>query len=1021
MLAKMAGSLVVGAVVGALATMAVVALVASGPVGWVAMLAIGFAVSAVMEATGVNAFIDRVVDSAVDALIPPSIEGKILTGSKDVTINSLPAARAAAPPSMEDNIVCAMHSSGVPPMIAQGSDNVYIDSLPAARKGDKTTCGGTIAEGSEDVFIGGGTIEVRPVKDERPWWIAALGVGIGVALALCGRGKMNWSALKSSVPCLLTNMAVSIGGTMAGHAIRTSMGNPVSVITGGKFLREEPDFILPGPLPIDWGRFYSSHDLRDSGLLGVGWSLYHEVQLTVELDAAGQLSTLNYCDDQGRSMTFPPVLPGESHYSTAEGYYLICTELGQYLVESIDGIYRDFGVPEAGFAGVLKLQRLEDRNGNWQAFRYDAAGVLRQINDGCGRRLDIEYDTLHRQRVAEVRLTKGAENEPAEALVRYRYTVRGELAEVIDRTGQTRRMFAYRHGLMTEHRIPNGLRCQYEWMGAGVEARVIKHWTDDGEAYTFHYDLVRRQTTVTDEINRVYHWEWSKDKQPTVYTDPEGYPWRYEWDENRQLVSVTDPLGAVTQCEYDEAGHLTTVINALDQIEKTEWHARLDLPTAKIDAAGNRWGYQYDTRGNLLVVTDSEGYETEQFYDSRGLPHTVRDARGGHKHMKWNMRAQMTEYTDCSGKRTLLAYDERGSLARITDALGNSTEYRTDAQAKIAEIVRPDGSVEKYAYDVRGHLQAHVDRGGREMRYHRNARGQLTQRVNAVGHSMHLVYNGAQQLARLINENGETYSFEYDRNDNLIKEIRLDGTVRQIERDARGLVVAVTDAAGDADALTLRIQRDALGRLTARHARGRSAAFRYDQIGQVLQAQQYTDHGGPRTMHDSILFSYSKRGELLSETGHMGTLKHQYDELGNRRATILPDGRTINNLYYGSSHLHQINIDGTVISDMERDDLHRETERSQGALATHFSYDGAHRKTSHQSMRRAHHEPVLTKEWQYDQAGELKRKSHSRNGVTDYSYDPLGRIQRTISAVQREIFQHDAAANLVDSSRQGGS
>ncbi|TSJ88023.1 RHS repeat protein [Gilliamella apicola] len=44
-------------------------------------------------------------------------------------------------------------------------------------------------------------------------------------------------------------------------------------------------------------------------------------------------------------------------------------------------------------------------------------------------------------------------------------------------------------------------------------------------------------------------------------------------------------------------------------------------------------------------------------------------------------------------------------------------------------------------------------------------------------------------------------------------------------------------------------------------------------------------------------------GNLLSETTAQGVLQHQYDKLGNCIAITLPDGRTINKLYYGSGHL----------------------------------------------------------------------------------------------------------------------
>lgn len=1022
-LVKMGGALIVGALVGAALSLAVeaavVATVASGGLAAPAVIAIGFAINVAMEASGLNEFIDTGISKLVDALIPPSIEGKIDSGSRTVGINSLPAARAAAP-GMLDIIVCAKHSSGPPPMLAQGSDNVFIENHPAARQGDMTTCGGTIAAGSGDVTIGGGTLTVREIKDERPWWLAALGLAIGTALALCGRGKMNLSALKSALPCLALNFASAIGGSIVGHAIRTAIGNPVNVITGGKILRAETDFSLPGPLALEWGRSYSSHDGRAGGLLGRGWSVAFEVELTLERDGAGKLLALHYCDDQGRRISFPPVLPGASHFSTAEGYYLICTQPGQYLVESVDGIYRDFGLPDDDFEGTLKLQRLEDRNGNWLALRYDEDGALQQLNDGCGRRIDMVYDSSFPARLAEVRLSKGADGEPPETLVQYRYTARGELAEVIDRSGQSVRRFAYQHGLMVEHSVPGGLRCHYQWKGQGVEARVIKHWTDDGESYEFDYDLAQGHTRVTDQIGRLYQWKWNADCQPTEHTDPEGHVWRYDWDENRQLVALTDPSGAVTRCEYDAAGRLTTTINALGQIERTEWHDLLDLPTAEIDAAGNRWAYEYDQRGNLILATDPEGYVTEQAYDSRGLPHTICDARGGYSHLEWSERAQLTGHTDCSGKRTGFAYDARGALARVTDAIGNSTLYRSDAQGRVTDVVRADGSVQQFRYDTLGHLNASIDPAKRETQYQRNPRGQLVRRIDAMGHSVQFVYDRAHRLERLVNENGEAYRFVYDRNDHVIEEVGLDGVSKRIEHDARGMATAVTDAAGDDDALTLRMQRDALGRLTAKHARGSSTAYRYDQVGQLLHAQQYSDQGARRTVHDTLEFCYSKRGELLSETGHLGALSHQYDALGNRSATTLPDGRTINTLYYGSGHLHQINIDGQIITDIERDDLHREVTRSQGQLTTSFGYDALGRKSWQQASSQLQHEPVLRKEWLYDHAGEVKQKRHSRHGVTNYLYDPLGRIVSTVSSAQRELFNWDAAANLVDSMQRAG-
>lgn len=90
--------------------------------------------------------------------------------------------------------------------------------------------------------------------------------------------------------------------------------------------------------------------------------------------------------------------------------------------------------------------------------------------------------------------------------------------------------------------------------------------------------------------------------------------------------------------------------------------------------------------------------------------------------------------------------------------------------------------------------------------------------------------------------------------------------------------------------------------------------------------------------------NYDLLGRLTKEITPDGTLGYEYDPLSNLTTLTLPDGRKVNHLYYGSGHLHQLNLDGQVISDMERDDLHREVYRTQGKLTSCFGYDAMGRK-----------------------------------------------------------------------------
>ncbi|KJH79204.1 type IV secretion protein Rhs, partial [Pseudomonas fluorescens] len=158
-----------------------------------------------------------------------------------------------------------------------------------------------------------------------------------------------------------------------------------------------------------------------------------------------------------------------------------------------------------------------------------------------------------------------------------------------------------------------------------------------------------------------------------------------------------------------------------------------------------------------------------------------------------------------------------------------------------------------------------------------------------------------------------------------------------------------------------------------------------------------------------------------------GSLQHHYDELGNLIQTQLPDGRWVNRLYYGSGHLHQINLDGQVISDFERDRLHREVLRTQGQISTRSEYDRSGRLRTRQ--RRHSSQPSLLpaavqKHFEYDPADNLIGKLDQQPAAQQRQllhYDATGRIIANQDSLhgQRETFTYDAAANLLDGPAPG--
>lgn len=82
-----------------------------------------------------------------DACPPSALSG----GSLNVFVNGKPAGRVGDSYSPHSCPAHPPHSG----TIASGSSSVFINGIPAGRIGDPVSCGGGVAAGSPNVFVGG--------------------------------------------------------------------------------------------------------------------------------------------------------------------------------------------------------------------------------------------------------------------------------------------------------------------------------------------------------------------------------------------------------------------------------------------------------------------------------------------------------------------------------------------------------------------------------------------------------------------------------------------------------------------------------------------------------------------------------------------------------------------------------------------------------------------------------------------------------------------------------------------------
>ena len=128
----------------------------------------------------------------------------------------------------------------------------------------------------------------------------------------------------------------------------------------------------------------------------------------------------------------------------------------------------------------------------------------------------------------------------------------------------------------------------------------------------------------------------------------------------------------------------------------------------------------------------------------------------------------------------------------------------------------------------------------------------------------------------------------------------------------------------------------------------------------------------------------------------------------------MPTGDVLNYLYYGSGHLHHINLNGETLTDIERDNLHRPIVRSAGGLNTQFQFDPMGRLKQQISQLAqydsSNQSALIGRQYHYDATGNLIRTDDQRNGNIDYAYDSLGRILQAAD----ERFAFDPAHNISD-------
>lgn len=860
------------------------------------------------------------------------------------------------------------------------------------------------------------------------------------------------NALASSSPSKATNGTGGGSGTRAAAADNTSpgantpkasdtktAGEPISMINGEELL-QLVDCSMPGLVGLNWQRTYRS-SLAEQGFnagLGAGWA--HSLSQHIQVQAG----SLNYIDDEGRTVYFKPLKVGQRCTNTSEFLSLVRTGENAYRLQSSNGLGLAWHFESIeGRENICALVRMEDAFGNALRVAYTKGLPTHLHTSQSTWVLAYNKQGLIVQ-VAQLAQSEATPTDMAQAglnqwvLVQYRYNELGQLVGAIDAAGFEEKYAYNASNVLVQRTLKSGYNIYFEWESAGADgcslpnARCVRQWGDPiGGKPAYHYCFewnVNGSPNCSASIDsRGARTEYHFNAQglPVFERGPEGGKTHTRYNSNGQLLEQTDALGNREQFQYNSQGHLVGYTNKLGQLHQFEVN-RQGQVLKHTDAAGHVRTKTYTAEGLPATHTDATGATTRYRYNALGLLCESINPLGQSTRILYNAQGQVQAQTNALGQSNTYQFDNWGRLVSITNPLGRSASYAYDLMGRCTRASNHEGLSTEYRYTPLGQLESITDPTGRSTVYEYADRlGQPTARIDAQGFTLRYRYDSERNLVELQNENGQSCHFEYDLAERMVKESGFDGRVQTYQYNAVGHLVEKQEwgVRGDQPLAYTRYKRDALGRLLkSTHSDGEEAAYSYNLQGQLVQASN-----AHRTLQWEVDAEGRPLVEIQAEHQNQHRIEHQYNSAGWLKQTAwsvmgggLNGGLTSGALAYQYNALGQIseiNFNGELLAQFERDTLGREVMRKlSNQVHTQSLYDPQGRLVGQVNRREksSEFEPTVSRRrYCYNQRNQLVRIDDQGHGTSLYHYDVLDRL-RTVEGPTPEAFLFDPASNLLE-------
>lgn len=715
--------------------------------------------------------------------------------------------------------------------------------------------------------------------------------------------------------------------------------DPVSVVTGEYYINAL-DLSLPGPMPLELRRTYSSQNTAENNL-GVGWKLgtFHYLMLSADGNditlpsliyaAEPDGSVIAYRYNQAQNNWIPQPSDNPNLINANDGTLqpshnlfnnritkTISNNLTTYILSGSDGSTRSFVVRSFPLFNTPDITRTrpyldtwQDPQGNSLSFAYGTNnkasnwGELDRITASNGNALHFSYDA--RGHITEAFGSDGRH-------LTYQYDNFGDLIKVILADNSTI-TYQYAHTTTQGKTSSTHLLVQQTKPGG----RILKNIYDDQRRVrtqytngstpgptltgTFDYNSssvngnISGNATVTDATGNRTDYLYAQNQITNIIDPPNNNGVRSgisrQWSNNgifKALAQETNRQGLSTTYGYDGAGNL---------VSKSE--------TGNLTGSGGNEAatttYTYNGNNLLASITDPVGNKTLYGYSGYNLVSITQTALGKIRSTTFSYQNQagahgLLSSINKGGALTTFTYNTQGYLTSRIQQTGTKdpalTENITcDRRGNIIQTINNLGEKKTYAYDMMDHLtfMETFDTTGALIDWHSwyyNGNGEITwsqgARFNPVDYTT-FEYDWA---GRVLHK-GEWKSKALPDGSGVTG---ADMAATSYSYDTQGNRTSMTDPNGNVTTCTY----DALSNMLSCTKEGATETFSYDAGGNITSHTTFL--GGTEEK------SYTSRSQLASAKAANGTTTSYHYDLSGRLTQILFSNGTQENISYDDAN-----------------------------------------------------------------------------------------------------------------------